>query len=71
MVVALFIVYKFWISGPITAGHLWPVLTVLFLAGFATLFIIGVFAGIFATRIFVPRLEDYEENKKKARYIAL
>jgi hypothetical protein len=29
------------------------------------------FAGIFAKRIFVPKPEDYEESKKKARYIAL
>jgi hypothetical protein len=29
----------------------------------------GMF-GVFAKRIFVPKLEDYEESKKKARCIA-
>jgi hypothetical protein len=62
MIVVLFIVYKFWIGGPITARRLWPVVPVAIFAGLATLFAAGVFAGIFAKRIFMPKLEDHEEK---------
>lgn len=70
LIVMLAIVYKFWISGSITAGRLWPVLPIAIFAGFATLFVVAVFGGIFAKRIFLPQLEDYEESRKKARYTA-
>jgi hypothetical protein len=66
LILVLFIVYKFWIGGPITAGRLWPVLPVAIFTGFATLFAAALFAGMFGTRIFVPKLEDCEESKKKA-----
>jgi hypothetical protein len=55
------------------ADNSWPIVAVLPIAiftGFVTLFVVGVFGGIFAKRIFMPRLEDYEESRKKARYTA-
>ena len=71
MMVVLFVLYKFWISGPITAGGLGLVLLVAILTGSVALVVVAMFGGIFAKRIFLPQLEDYEESKTKPRYSAL
>lgn len=70
LIAMLSIAYRFWMSGPITAGRSWLVLLVVILTGCVAEVVAAMFGGIFLKRIFVPQLEDYEESKRKPRYTA-
>jgi len=63
--------YRYWLSAPRTDAGVWHAFAILWLTCVITSLAAIFFGSIFVKRIFPPKLEDYEEYSKQARYTAL